>query len=154
MLKQPDYLGDVGRIPRLVCVAAVGFFAVLFSLMTFVNSIGTVILAVTGQWDLIPIVAGSVAGTGLFGAGLIWVLRRLVRPRTSPGGVAVFPLWFIQAVGVILLPAAIMGCVQAIANAENVRMIPLVLGPPVAMILVPWLVRRRQSTARSGSLAS
>ena len=38
------------------------------------------------------------------------------------GGVAVFPLWFIQAVGVILLPAAIVGCFQAIANAE--RLLP------------------------------
>ena len=120
MLKQPDYLGDVGRIPRLICVAVVGFFAVLFSLVTFVNAIGIVILAVTGQWDLFPIVAGSVAGTGLFGAGLIWVFRRLVRPRKNPGGVAVFPLWFIQAVGAILLRAEIT-CTVGLVCANAAR---------------------------------
>lgn len=143
MLKQPDYLGNVGSGPRVAAAVVVGAFALLFGLMTVSTAIATAVMAFRGEWDIVPVVAGSGAGCGLLAAGLVWVVRRLRRPAAG-GGVAVFPLWFIQAVGAVLLPgAAYAGYLAATTGGAAARAVPVVLGPPVAMLLVPWLVRRR-----------
>lgn len=146
MLKQPDYLGDVGRVPRLISAVVLGAFALLFSVMTLGTAVAAVTLAAQGEWDTAPVVAGSGAGCGLFAAGLIWMTRRVLRGGGAAGKPAVFPLWFIQVVGVLLLPGSVAAAWAGVnqgGGAGVARGAVFVLGPPVAMILVPWLARRR-----------
>jgi hypothetical protein len=146
MVKQPDYLGDLVRVLRLGSAAVLAAFALLVSLCAFFATVIAVIGAALGDWDGAEVVATAGAVYGLVAAGLIWTSHWLFRGGGAAGRPSVFPLWFIQLIGVVFLPGAVTAAGAAVKHGDATLLVQaaaLTVGPSVAMILIPWLVRRR-----------
>src|SRR5262245_19738384 len=104
--QQPDYLGEVGKAPRIVAAALLAPFVLLFALMTVSSAVATVVMAVRGEWNLVGVVMASAVVSGLLAAGLFWLARRLYRGTRAGNGLTVIPAWVIQCIGLLILPGA------------------------------------------------
>jgi hypothetical protein len=144
VLDQPDYLSEAGKWLRVLSAVVLAPFALLFALAPVGCAVALVVFTTRGEWNLVTAMAFAAAVNGLIGAALVWLVVRLFRGRRAANGVTVLPLWFIQVVGVVLLPAAVYAACLSLTRAEaGPEEVALLVGPPLAMVAVPWLVRRK-----------
>ena len=104
MAKQPDYLAELGKGPRIACAVILTPFAVFFLLCGLGSFVAMISMSVNGDWVTAPIVLVSGLFCGFLGAVLLWLARRLFRGTRSGNRITVMPAWFIQTMGVLLFP--------------------------------------------------